>query len=206
MLIQNETNTIMKSTTNEQRIPETGSIKELKDSDFTTESEDATPLINDMIDKEVSKVKSKESEYSQDIHIKVSKSSFNSENEGNVVTDTLTKLNVEESDEIENTLSAKKGVKSDQIVKIEKIFDENVDADSNDATLIEISSTTGMIEEEKSNDSISVTHFYNSRDKELNQDIDIKQGEGREEITAAASDRLHFSTTESQDTTHIPNI
>ena len=73
-------------------------------------------------------------------------------------------------------------------------------------TLIESSSTTGMIEEEKSNDSISVTHFYNSRDKELNQDIDIKQGEEREEITAAASDRLHFSTTESQDATHIPNI
>ena len=55
-----------------------------------------------MIDKKVSKVESKENESLQDVHVKLSKPLFTSENEGNVVLDTFAISKVEESDEIED--------------------------------------------------------------------------------------------------------
>ena len=68
----------------------------------TIESQDATHIPNDMIDKKVSKVESKENESLQDVHAKISKPLINSENEGNVVLDTFAISKVEESDEIED--------------------------------------------------------------------------------------------------------
>ena len=67
-----------------------------------TESQDTTHIPNDMIDKNVSKVESKENESLQDVHVKLSKPLFTSENEGNVVLDTFAISKVEESDEIED--------------------------------------------------------------------------------------------------------
>ena len=97
---------------------------------------------------------------------------------------------------------------------IEKIFDENIDTDLKDITMIENVSTTETIKEGKSNDSFSVTNTDTPSDKDLGQDIEVNELEVREEITISASDDFNFETpsealivliTESQDTTHIPN-
>ena len=73
---------------------------------------------------------------------------------------------------------------------IEKIFDENIDTDLKDITMIENVSTTETIKEGKSNDSFSVTNTDTPSDKDLGQDIEVNELEVREEITISASDIL----------------
>merc|ERR1712238_256094 len=92
---------------------------------------------------------------------------------------------------------------NEKIVEIENIFDEDIDADSKDVTLVENLSIKDIIVDEKSNESISVTNVDESVEKDLSQDIDNKHQIVREEITVAASDDLYFPTTESQDPTSI---
>ena len=80
-----------------------------------------------MIDKKVSQVESKENESLQDVHVKLSKPLFTSENEGNVVLDTFAISKVEESDEIEDndTLSVNEDIESDKINIKKKIVAED---------------------------------------------------------------------------------
>ena len=81
-----------------------------------------------------------------------------------------------------------------ETVVIEKMFDENVDTDSKDITMIENVSTTETIKEEKSNDSFSVTNTDTPSDKDLGHDIEVKELEVREVMTIAASDDFNFET------------
>ena len=152
-----------------------------------------------MLDKDISKIKSKGNESVQDVDVKLLNPTCNSEIEGSVVIDTLTRSIVEDSDETEGntTLIVKEDKENEKIVEIENIFDEDIDADSKDVTLIENLSIKDIIVDEKSNESVSVTNVDESVEKDLSQDIDNKHQIVREEITVPASDDLNCSTTES---------
>merc|ERR1712161_139346 len=171
----------------------------------TTESQDPTSITDNMLDKDISKIKSKGNESVQDVDVKLLNPTCNSEIEGSVVIDTLTRSIVEDSDETEGntTLIVKEDKENEKIVEIENIFDEDIDADSKDVTLIENLSIKDIIVDEKSNESVSVTNVDESIEKDLSQDIDNKHQIVREEIAVAASDDLYFPTTESQDPTTI---
>merc|ERR1712238_473843 len=103
------------------------------------------------------------------------------------------------SDEIEGntTLIVKENKENEKIVEIENIFDEDIDADSKDVTLIENLSIKDIIVDDKTNESVSDANVDESVEKDLSQDIDNKHQIVREEITVAASDDLNCSTTES---------
>ena len=169
----------------------------LSSSSNDTSSELLIPVSRSLI-KEVNVVtKDLDPDLSNTIHYSVKE--INSEIEGSVVIDTLTRSIVEDSDETEGntTLIVKEDKENEKIVEIENIFDEDIDADSKDVTLIENLSIKDIIVDEKSNESVSVTNVDESVEKDLSQDIDNKHQIVREEITVPASDDLNCSTTES---------